>query len=224
MPLPTMTGTDFKKELIEEGNYMSALIRVYHIGKFESSFVGDDGKKKDPQDKLILAFEVDCPLEDDSEKNHVVYTNDLTASIGERANLGKMARDWLGNQFNPATFRIEDMLDRPCKIYLSHETSKKGNVFVSIDKIKPAPRDFRPKMNSFWWSITDDLQLTDTRVPAWIKNKAKLSIEGVKAGHIPSESQAAYEKLDSKMADQFDATRVSGHAVNTTSNGDDIPF
>jgi hypothetical protein len=217
MPLPQMSGRDGDRVLIPEGNYPAALIRIYHIGRIESDFLDDSGKKQGPVHKVILAFEVDCRTGEGSEKNHVVTTSELSYSLGEKANLGKLIRGWLEDKFNQSTLQLEDLLGRDCKIYLDLEKSKKGKNYIKVSKLRPAAKEFSPKSDVFWWSITDDLQLLDTKVPDWIKNKAKASVEGSLAGHQQQQTPTSSVVIDE--------TQTNGHiALQSVGRTDDIPF
>ena len=218
MPLPQISGRNVDRVLIDEGNYPAALIRIYHIGRIESDFLDDSGKKQGPAHKVILAFEVDCRTEEGSENNHIVTTNELTYSLGEKANLGKLIRGWLDDKFNPGSLQLEDLLGRDCKVYLDHEKSKKGKAYVKVARLKPATKEFSPRSDVFWWSITDDLQLLDTKVPDWIKTKAKASVEGLLAGHQQQ------ERTSTSLA-VTDETRTNGHMVGqAVGSTGDIPF
>lgn len=240
MPVPVYTIPDMTKPkakprvLIPEGDYEAILSRVLWLGTFWQEPMkqknGEMSKRKEVQ-KIRLGFEVNCKA-DGAEKNAIIYTRSFTVSFHENSNLGQFLKGWLGRSLpKPGqTVSFSSLLERPAWLGIDIASFKKDGVqdpilyeqIASIAPFSGGRATFTPEHDSFEWAINDPGAIDDPRVKMNHKEEACRSEEAKAIGIVmPALGQSSIEK---QVIERFDATRVSGHAVNAHSGGDEIPF
>ena len=111
---------------------------------------------------------------------------------------------------------INALLDMRVMVAVSHSVNG-DKTYANITGLARVPRGmapFNPTMDAFVWSYDDP---ADKRVPEWV---TKFAAECIELGGVKAAPPTA---LDRDMKQRFDATRVSGHAVDA-GNDDGIPF
>lgn len=219
MPIPMLSADAPQKafELCPEGSFQASLIRVYYCGTHANKFNPDSY----PQKKIAFVFELDEPRSDGS--GNFILSTTVTFSLNEKSGLTKLLKPVMGSSYpdKPGqNLDITTLLDMRVMVTVGH-TTRGEKTYANILSLSRVPRGmvpFHPSSDSFVWSYDDP---EDHRVPEWIRKFAAECIELNPSAAPAAKPQAS--QLDRQMAARFDATRVTGHAVDANAT-EDIPF
>lgn len=99
------------------------------------------GFNGEPQAQIRLVFQTD-QMKDDGTP-HYLSTRWMTIKMGEKANLGKLLRDWLGEDFpspqeRKSGWKLKANLEgRSAYLTVEHEEDKEGRTWARIKRVRP---------------------------------------------------------------------------------------
>lgn len=130
----------------------AVLVDVTPLKEYQTSF--------GPKMKFKLVFEID--LIDDSRKPPqpwVVMSQPMTASLAERATLGKMLKAWFGRALTEqeaTCLDLDTLIGRPAYIAVVHAQSDDGTkTYANIGLIKPHKQGDPLKPSGKWQRLQD---------------------------------------------------------------------
>lgn len=216
MPIysPKNNKSDFPpREVVPVGNHIARLYSVIHMGVIPTEYKGELGET----DTIRLTFELPEETrvfkEGDEAKPMVISTFDLTNSMGEKANLGKLIRGMLGVTWNPNedTEEMEDItqyLGTACMLNIAHKTGKSGNEYAQIVSAAPIPKSLqdgvKPQVNpNFVFGFGDEWnQEAFEKFPSFIQDKIKSSKDYYRMTHPEEVAHMAGQDSEEGADDQ----------------------
>ena len=130
-------------ELAPEGTHNAICYRVVDLGthKVEGQFALDDKGNQKWHRKISLYFEIEETMSDG--RRFMVFET-FTASFGEKANLRRFIKNWLGG--DPALpFDTDTLVGKGGLLSIAHKVSEKnGRTYVNVMGILPLPKGMKP--------------------------------------------------------------------------------
>ena len=205
------------------GTYAACLVRIYDKGVFEKSGKRDDGTvtKYDQRD-MVFEFELN-KRRDGSDYNRTESIN-LAFSMSQKSNFMKIMDSWLGDD-QPGigeAYNFDALINHFALISIVPHTKQNGTKTTKVGAVMACPdaMKFTPTTKeSFFWSVENDPELQDDRVP-------KRHIDGNEwfTGAINSKRHRAF--LAQQKGDAFEeaATEVFGGGSGGEDDDSDIVF
>lgn len=178
--MPIIIVDNYEKkdfELPPEGVERAVCIAIYDLGSHMNK--GFEGKAPSLERKVRLTWElVDTTMKDGKP---FVIGEKYTMSLGEKANLRKLLKQWRSKDISEAEqkrFDIECMLGCGCQISIAHNPGKgdKANrIYANLASIMPLPRGLPvpSPVNPFSRYSISDGQNFPPEMPDWIKKEIR---------------------------------------------------
>jgi len=119
-------GGDFKQ--VDPGTYPARCIAIIDLGTQDSEYQGQ--KRKRRQAMLVWELPTEMMETKDGEKPMTV-SKFYTVSLSEKSNLRPDLEAWRGRAFTPeelAGFDLNNVLDKPCMVSVTHNEKGKARV------------------------------------------------------------------------------------------------
>lgn len=171
---------------IPAGNYFAIVCGVYDIGT-------QTGGQYGPKHQIIVQWELHKrkgPMR--NEKGDVMTTSNFYGlSFGDLSNLRHDVEAMLGRKFTAAEaksgYDIEELLGKPCRLQIVHDTKADGKIKDMIGTIMPLDEDDeKPKgeVDEVYFEINLHDLTVPSSVPEWVAKIIRRSSEfiGEKAG------------------------------------------
>lgn len=180
-----MAGTNSTpRELIEAGLHIARCYKMIQIGTVSENVLG----KITIMQKVRIGWEFpDLTKVFDEAKGPqpLVFEQEYTLSMGEKANLRKMLTSWRGKPFSEEeakAFDITKLIGVPCLINITHKPAKSdpSKLYEQISGITPLMKGQKcpPQVNpSFVLSYDSFDESKFNGLPDFIKDKMKTSQE-----------------------------------------------
>ena len=229
------TTTAATREAIPSGNYVARCYRMIQIGTVNEVINGENKLLQ----KVRIGWEFPNDLKvfhEDKGPQPIVYDEEYTLSMGEKASLRKMLASWRGKDFTPdqaKSFDITALLGVTAMVNLIHVTSKSsGKVYSKIGSVSAVPKGIEvpAQINPTFVLSYDNFDFEKfNSLPDFIKDKMKSSIEytalvqpnsqAMSSGHpdgLPAPVRDAHGNTSTSTS-----TILSGPASDLDS---DVPF
>lgn len=202
-------SNNFVKEWISEGTHDAVCYALYDLGFQEGEYKG----KKTINRKLVLAWQVKEKIEGngDYQGKHKVCYRQLTASLGEKAELRSILVSWRGKQFSEEElqgFDLSKLIGAKCRLSIAHKYDAYGNVTgINISQVLKAT----PQHSNFTPDKID-------KIPKWIMEAQDRQIN-----KDPEEFKPQQPVQTNIANEPHEITETSPIADNSEFY-DDIPF
>lgn len=133
------SGNFGPREVLESGVYPARCIQVVELGTHENIYQGVASKRKE----LFLVWETNEAM---SDGRPFVISHRLTNSLNEKSKLYGLLTKWRAKAFTDEEkrkFHLNAILDKPCLLSVTVETSKKGSQYNKLSSIMPLPKDMQ---------------------------------------------------------------------------------
>jgi hypothetical protein len=188
------------RELIEAGMHIARCYKMIQIGTVSENVLG----KITIMQKVRIGWEfpeMTKVFDEAKGAQPLVYEQEYTLSMGEKANLRKMLTSWRGKAFTEEeakAFDITKLLGVPCLLNITHKPTKAdpSKVYEQISGITPLMKNqvCPPQVNKMFVLSYDDFdEAKFETLPDFIKDKMKTSTEyasinaKTKVGDLPWE-------------------------------------
>lgn len=169
---------------VAAGSYLSTCIGVIDLGEQREKFPGEKVEKY--VNKVVLIFELDGEtVEVDGESKPRWISTELTASLNEKSNLGKILSAWVGEEFNAeyaasGQFDLQKLAGRACILNVSVKEKDDGDAYNKVTGVSGLPKGIpAPGANSE--TMVFDIDERDEAVletlPGWIQEKIRKSTQ-----------------------------------------------
>jgi len=194
-----LTATPDRKpfELAPEGAHNAVCYRVVDLGTHPVTgqyALNEKGQQKYNR-RLSLYFEIEETMTDG--RRFIIFET-YTASFGEKANLRRFLKGWLGKDPGE-TFDTDELVGKPALLNLSHTEAGNGKTYVNIVSVMPLPKGFvplKPENETFAFNIEEpwNAELYG-KLSDWVKKTIEESKEYGrlfnKSGVVDEEPQGA---------------------------------
>lgn len=216
-----MAGTNSTpREPIEAGMHICRCYKMIQIGTVSENVLG----KTTIMQKVRIGWEFPELTKVFDEKKGpqpLVFEQEYTLSMGEKANLRKMLTSWRGKAFSEdeaKAFDITKLIGVPCLINITHKAAKSdpSKLYEQISGITPLMKGQKcpPQINpSFILSYDDFDEAKFDSLPDFIKDKMKTS----------SEYQAIKNPNHNKFVDDNGQPNLD-YDPNAEDDSSDLPF
>lgn len=125
--------------LAPKGTHLATVIGIIQIGTVETEYMGE----KKWVEKVRITFELPEELhafKEGDEKRPLVVSQEYTHSMGSKSNLRPIVEGILDVALRDEeayAFDLEELIGKSCLITLTHEESKKGNIYVVVKSTAP---------------------------------------------------------------------------------------
>jgi len=212
---PKQQAGDFKP--VPAGQYFGCLRNVYGLGTHYSEFQGKGKYVK----KIVLVWELDYKHGDNDKRATIMQW--LTLSTFEKAPLMGFLKSWLGAEFDVDTLDFDNLLDRGAYIGITNEKKADGKMRDNVNAIMPLPprtESIKPESDTYTWFLEADMEVTDSRIPDWVRNQAKKSREYT----IQASNLAPASDWEKAAGDRFGGQSAIGVDPVNLGVNDDIPY
>lgn len=211
-----MAGTSSTpKEPIEAGLHIARCYKMVQIGTVSENVLG----KITIMQKVRIGFEfpeLTKVFNEEKGPQPLVFEQEYTLSMGEKANLRKMLTSWRGKPFSEdeaKAFDITKLIGVPCLINITHKASKSdpAKLYEQISGITPLMKGQTcpPQVNpSFVLSYDDFDEKKFDSLPDFVKDKMKTSAE--------------YQQMKNPNKDKF--VGDDGKPLQDIDESSDLPF
>jgi hypothetical protein len=166
-------ASDSERELAPEGTHTAVCVRILDLGTQTHEQYGE-------KRKLNLAFEL---LEEQTETGEpfVVYKT-YTASMSQRASLGKDVRSWMNVKIErDEEFDLDTLLGKPAMITIVRTEGSDNKVYANIETITGLPKGMKvakpsTELQTLYLDESFDQEVFDS-LPEFLQDKIKLSPE-----------------------------------------------
>jgi hypothetical protein len=166
-------GSDF--QTVDSGNYVARCYKLIDLGTQYGEYEGKPTSAR----KVVIGWEFPTELMDDGKP--FVTSAFYTMSIGEKAKLRSILKDWRGRDFTPeelCSFELKTILGTPCM--LNMVANKKGKIVPGSVSAMPKGMKCDNQINpSVYFSLDEDEfqpEVFDT-LSDWFKAEIKKSPE-----------------------------------------------
>ena len=214
------------RELIPAGNYVARCYQMVQIGTVNEII---NGEQKQLQ-KVRIGWEFPNDQKVFSEEKGlqpIVFNEEYTLSMGEKANLRKMLASWRGKDFSvdeAKSFDITVLLGVVCMVNIIHKPAKADptKIYAKIGSVSSVPKGMvvPPQITPTFVLSYDNFDFEKfNSLPDFIKDKMKTSIEYT-ALVQPNSAQMSAGHPDGLPAPKRDNT---GEVLHVDAI-DDLPF
>lgn len=188
---------------VPAGNHIARLYQILHIGTISNPYQGQDRQV----DTIRLTFEL-CnekkEFRDGEGEKPYSISQDLTFSMGKKANLRKMVEGMLGKTLKDEEaldIEIESLLGTACLLSVVHKETAAGNTIARIQSASPLPKGLEaPDMvNPKKFIDVGDADCDELdNLPQFLREKIQSSHEyGVRfLGHVGPSEEDSLEALN----------------------------
>ena len=167
---------------IEAGVHNAVAYQVIDLGTQENTMFNK------MQHKVMIIWEIPSlriEVERDGKMVDLprVISNEYTASISAKSNLGKHLNAWRGQKFTEAElaeFDLASIIGANCQLGVIHNVSKtNGNTYANIESILPlakGTKKVKPENDTVVFDIDVDKDIPEG-VPEWVADKIHASQE-----------------------------------------------
>lgn len=209
------------REPIEAGLHLARCYKMIEVGTVKESMI-INGK---PTEKILKKVRIGWEFpklmkvfKEEKGPQPLVYDNEYTLSMGDKANLRKMLESWRGKPYSDeeaVKVDITKLLGQPCMINLTHKKAQNGKTYEQIASVVPVPKEMScpPQINPTYQLDYDDHwdKAKFDELPDFIKNKMVGSLEYVAMTNPHQDVNDFGEPFDGNPGDVNDLV-------------DDLPF
>ena len=169
------------KPMLPQGAQIARCIGIMDLGTVMSDWQGKPKLRK----RVSLVFEFPkhkATFREEEGPKALQKTITYTRSFNEKGNLRKDLEAWRGASFTQKEllgWDLENVLEKPCQITITHKTTPDGNVKDRITGISMMHEDLvcpDQESESFVYEIAQHPKNWD-RLPPWAKDEVKASDE-----------------------------------------------
>lgn len=170
-----------ERDITPVGNYKAILIGIYDLGT-------DPDGKYGPRRQIVFTWELHKP----GAPRPYLISRFFNLSFFSRSVLRQYVEAMVGRTFKDNdTIQLEQLLGTPCRIQVSHGTSKEGTPRAEIKGIMALEADEREPVavgNPVYFEITAPNCVIPFEVPKWIADRVRKSPEymGFEQSRSPS--------------------------------------
>jgi hypothetical protein len=180
------TTNSTPRELVPAGNYIARCYQMIQVGTVNELINGENKLLQ----KVRIGWEFPNDLKVFSEEKGpqpIVFNEEYTLSMGEKANLRKMLASWRGKDFSfdeAKSFDITALLGKSCMVNIIHKPTKADptKVYAKIGSVSSVPKGMEvpPQINTTFVLSYDNFSFEKfNSLPDFIKEKMKTSAEFV---------------------------------------------
>lgn len=175
------------REPIEAGVHLARCYKMIFLGTVQENMVINGKPTVKTLKKVRIGWEFPELLKvfkEEKGPQPLVYEQEFTLSMGDKANLRKMLESWRGRPYTDeeaVKVDITKLLGQPCMINLTHKKSQNGKIYEQLASVIPVPKQMTCPLQ-----INSDFELNYTdswskerfdSLPAFITDKMKSSME-----------------------------------------------
>lgn len=230
------TNNSVPRELIPSGNYVARCYKMIQIGTVEEIINGE--KKQLHKVRIGWEFPNDQKVfSEEKGPQPIVYDEEYTLSMGDKANLRKMLESWRGKGFSveeAKAFDITKLIGVTCMVNIIHVQGKRdpSKTYSKIGSVSSVPKGFTipAQINpTFVLSYDNFDHAKFDSLPDFIKDKMKTSVEYKALTGYPQQSQQPVQQpVQQQPVQQPQQFQQNGHQVTQPAPRfevmDDLPF
>lgn len=178
------TTNSTPRELVPAGNYIARCYQMIQVGTVNELINGENKLLQ----KVRIGWEFPNDLKVFSEEKGpqpIVFNEEYTLSMGEKANLRKMLASWRGKDFSfeeAKSFDITCLLGVACMVNIIHKPTKAdpSKVYAKIGSVSSVPKGMEvpAAVNPVFVLSYDNFDFDKFNgLPDFIKEKMKTSVE-----------------------------------------------
>lgn len=158
---------------IPEGTYTAICYTIADLGQQYSD------KFKKTANKVLFIWELvddDLRIEIDGEMKRRAISKQYTASFGQKSNMYKDIRPWIGREFTQdeldGTFDLTSLAEKGCLLNISNETAADGKVYSNVTAVMQLPKGVKtgkPENPVVIYDMDESPDEDKEKLPEWVQ-------------------------------------------------------
>ena len=129
---------------IPEGAYTAICYTIADLGEQYND------KFKKTANKVMFIWEIvddDLRIDIDGEMKRRAISKQYTASFGQKSNMYKDIRPWIGREFTKeeqeGTFDLTSLIEKGCLLNITNDKAADGKIYANVSSVMPLPKGIK---------------------------------------------------------------------------------
>ena len=158
---------------IPEGAYTAICYTIADLGEQYND------KFKKTANKVMFIWEIvddDLRIEIDGEMKRRAISKQYTASFGQKSNMYKDIRPWIGREFTKeeqeGTFDLTSLIEKGCLLNITNDKAADGKIYANVSSVMPLPKGIKvgkPENPVVIYDMDESGDDVKQKLPEWVQ-------------------------------------------------------
>ena len=158
---------------IPEGAYTAICYTIADLGEQYND------KFKKTANKVMFIWEIvddDLRIDIDGEMKRRAISKQYTASFGQKSNMYKDIRPWIGREFTKeeqeGTFDLTSLIEKGCLLNITNDKAADGKIYANVSSVMPLPKGIKvgkPENPVVIYDMDESGDEVKQKLPEWVQ-------------------------------------------------------